>query len=109
MQQKELEQKDKEIALKEREVVVKEKALEVDAAHKADQIETKNKEIASREETAGMQMGITASGEKERLAADQQNNSTKIGVDLLSKMADHENAKEIAVSKPKPTNKKGPK
>jgi hypothetical protein len=71
-----------ELALKAREVAIKEKKLAVDAAAQADKLHLEQDRIASQKEIAGMQVGAKAQGDKMRLAAQQQTEGTRMGLDV---------------------------
>jgi hypothetical protein len=71
-----------ELALKAKEVAIKEKKLAVDAAAQADKLHLEQDRIAAQKEIAGMQVGAKAQGDKMRLAAEQQTEGTRMGLDM---------------------------
>ena len=75
MQQKELELKDREVAVKERKLLV-----EAGAQENQQQIE--QEKIASNERIAGMREGVKVQGDKARLAAEQEREGVRMGIDI---------------------------
>ena len=96
MQQAELQLKAKELELKERQ-------LAVDAAAKADQQDIELARIEAQKEIAGMQVGAKAAKDKAELAARQETEGTRIGVDIAKTIAALQ--KEKSAKPPKKDNK----
>jgi predicted membrane-bound mannosyltransferase len=61
-----------ELQLKAQEVEIKKQKLAMDAAAKADQIEIEKARIEAQERIAGVQAGVKAAAEKERLDAEMR-------------------------------------
>jgi len=71
-----------ELQLKAKETEIKEKKLAVDAAAKADQLDIERERIAAQERIAGMQVGEKAAQSKAQLAAKQQAEGVRMGIDI---------------------------
>ena len=71
-----------ELKIKQQEMQIKEKKLLIDAAAKDDQLDIERERIASAERIAGLQVGAKIGGGKEALAAKQESEGLKMGVDI---------------------------
>ena len=71
-----------ELKIKQQEMQIKEKKLLIDAAAKDDQLDIERERIASSERIAGLQVGAKIGGGKEALAAKQESEGLKMGVDI---------------------------
>ena len=71
-----------ELKIKQQETQIKEKKLLIDAAAKDDQLDIERERIASAERIAGLQVGAKIGGGKETLAAKQESEGLKMGVDI---------------------------
>jgi hypothetical protein len=79
-----------ELALKGQEVELKKKQQQIDAASKADQLNIERERISSQERIAGLNAGIKVEDSKRKLAATQQTEGLRIGVDVAKHKADME-------------------
>lgn len=75
-----------ELQLKAKETEIKEKKLAADAAAKADQLDIERERIAVQERIAGMQVGAKAAESKEKLAAKQQSDGVRMGIDIAREL-----------------------
>lgn len=96
MQQQELQLKQQEVQIKLQEVQIKEKKMMADAAARADELELKKEEMAQRIQLDGFKAGQQAQQHKEKLAADQQREGVRMGIDV----AKARDQAEIQRSKP---------
>ena len=71
-----------ELKIKQQEMQIKEKKLLIDAAAKDDQLDIERERIASSERIAGLQVGAKIGAGKETLAAKQESEGLKMGVDI---------------------------
>ena len=71
-----------ELKIKQQEMQIKEKKLLIDAAAKDDQLDIERERIASAERIAGLQVGAKIGAGKETLAAKQESEGLKMGVDI---------------------------
>ena len=71
-----------ELKIKQQEMQIKEKKLLIDAAAKDDQLDIERERIASSERIAGLQVGAKIGAGKEALAAKQESEGLKMGVDI---------------------------
>jgi hypothetical protein len=71
-----------EIQIKMKKMELEEKKLAADAAAKADQLEIERERLAVQERIAGMQVGAKVEGEKRSLAAKQQAEGVRMGIDI---------------------------
>jgi len=71
-----------EIQIKMKKLELDEKKLSVDAAAKTDQLDIERERIASQERIAGMQVGARVEGNKRDLAAKQQAEGVRLGIDI---------------------------
>ena len=71
-----------ELQLKAQELQLKQKKLAVDATGKADQLDIEKERIASQERIAGMNVSAKVQKDKAELAAKQELEGTKLGVDI---------------------------
>lgn len=79
-----------ELQLKGQEVEIKKTQQKIDAASKADQLAIERERIASQERIAGLNAGIKVEDSKRKLAATQQAEGLRIGVDIAKHKADME-------------------
>ena len=79
-----------ELQLKSQEVEIKKTQQKIDAASKADQLNIERERIASQERIAGLNAGIKVEDSKRKLAATQQSEGLRIGVDVAKHKADME-------------------
>ena len=79
--------KQAELQLRAKETEIKEKKLAVDAAAKADQLEIERERIAAQERIAGLQTGAKVASDKASLAAKQQAEGVRMGIDIAREMA----------------------
>lgn len=86
-----------ELQLKAQEVQIKQQKLKVDAAAKADQLAVEKERIAAQERIAGAQIGAKVQNDKAVLAAKQEAEGVKIGVDMAKH---HSTLKKQASQKP---------
>jgi hypothetical protein len=77
-----------ELQLKGQEVEIKKTQQKIDAASKADQLAIERERIASQERIAGLNAGIKVEDSKRKLAANQQAEGLRIGVDIAKHKAD---------------------
>jgi hypothetical protein len=96
-----------ELQLKQGELQLKQQKQAMDAAAKADQIRVEEARIAAQKEIAAMQVGATASANKDRLNRQMELDGARLGVDVAKHRAQMavQNAQRAA-QKP-PSNKKG--
>ena len=87
MQQQELMIRQKEVEIKERELGIKEKKVQVDAAAKADELEIKKTQVEGTLELGAMQAQMRTSHDKARLAADQERDGVRMGIDIAKSKA----------------------
>ena len=71
-----------EIQIKMKKMELEEKKLATDAAAKADQLAIERERLAVQERIAGMQVGAKIEGEKRSLAAKQQAEGVRMGIDI---------------------------
>jgi len=71
-----------ELQIKMKKLELDEKKLAADAAAKADQLEIERERLRSQERIAGMQVGAKVEGEKRSLAAKQQAEGVRMGIDI---------------------------
>ena len=71
-----------EIQIKMKKMELEEKKLATDAAAKADQLAIERERLAVQERIAGMQVGAKIEGEKRSLAAKQQAEGVRMGIDV---------------------------
>jgi hypothetical protein len=71
-----------EIQIKMKKMELEEKKLAADAAAKADQLAIERERLAVQERIAGMQVGAKIEGEKRSLAAKQQAEGVRMGIDI---------------------------
>jgi hypothetical protein len=71
-----------EIQIKMKKMELEEKKLAADAAAKADQLAIERERLAVQERIAGMQVGAKVEGEKRSLAAKQQAEGVRMGIDI---------------------------
>ena len=72
----------KELELKSQELQLKIQKQQIDAAEKADRIRVEESRIEAQKEIAAMQVAATAAASKAKLAAQQEMEGTKIGVQI---------------------------
>ena len=75
-----------ELAIKNREVELKEKKLAVDAAARADELELKRQAQEDKMELEGFRAGRQSLQADQKLAADQERDGVKIGVDIAKSL-----------------------
>ena len=75
-----------ELAIKNREVDLKEKKLAVDAAARADELALKQQALDDKMELEGFKAGRQALQADQKLAADQERDGVKIGVDIAKNL-----------------------
>jgi hypothetical protein len=75
-----------ELAIKNREVELKEKKLAVDAAARADELELKRQAQEDKMELEGFRAGRQSLQADKKLAADQERDGVKIGVDIAKSL-----------------------
>jgi hypothetical protein len=71
-----------ELQIKMKKMELEEKKLAADAAAKADQLAIERERLAVQERIAGMQVGAKIEGEKRSLAAKQQAEGVRMGIDI---------------------------
>ena len=71
-----------ELQLKAQEIEIKKAKMQTDAAAKADQLDIEKSRIEAQKEIAAMQVGAKAESDKMNLAAKQQLEGAKLGVDI---------------------------
>jgi hypothetical protein len=76
-----------ELQIKEKETEIKEKKLAVDAATQADRLRLEQERIASQERIAGMQTGAKVASDKASLAAKQETEGVRLGIDIAKDIA----------------------
>ena len=76
-----------EIQIKMKKMELEEKKLAADAAAKADQLAIERERLAVQERIAGMQVGAKVEGEKRSLAAKQQAEGVRMGIDIAKSKA----------------------
>jgi hypothetical protein len=83
-----------ELQIKAKETEIKEKKLAVDAAAQADKLNIEKERIASQERIAGMQVGAKAAESKASLAAKQQAEGVRMGIDIARELNQKPSKKE---------------
>jgi hypothetical protein len=76
-----------ELQIKTKETEIKEKKLAVDAATQADKLRLEQERIASQERIAGMQTGAKVASDKASLAAKQETEGVRLGIDIAKDIA----------------------
>ena len=76
-----------ELQIKMKKLELDEKKLVTDAAAKADQLEIERERLRSQERIAGMQIGAKVEGDKRGLAAKQQAEGVRMGIDIAKSKA----------------------
>jgi hypothetical protein len=87
MQQQELQIRQQEVQIKAQEMQIKEKKLQTDAAARADEIEIKRMQAEGTIQLNAMQAQMKTSHEQARLAADQERDGTRMGIDIAKSKA----------------------
>jgi len=87
MQQQELQIRQQEVQIKAQEMQIKEKKLQTDAAARADEIEIKRMQAEGTIQLNAMQAQMKTSHEQARLAADQERDGTRMGIDIARSKA----------------------
>jgi hypothetical protein len=82
MQQQELQLRGQELQIKMQEAQIKEKQMAVDAAARADELALKREELTARMQLEGTKVSLKARLDTERLAAEQQRDGVRMGVDI---------------------------
>ena len=82
--------KQAELQLRAKETEIKERKLAVDAAAKSDQLDIERERIAAQERIAGLQTGAKVASDKAHLAAKQQAEGVRMGIDIAREMAQEE-------------------
>lgn len=82
MQQQELQLRGQELQIKMQEAQLKEKQMAVDAAARADELALKREELTARMQLEGTKVSLKARLDTERLAAEQQRDGVRMGVDI---------------------------
>jgi hypothetical protein len=82
MQQQELQLRGQELQIKMQEAQLKEKQMAVDAAARADELALKREELTARMQLEGTKVSLKARFDTERLAAEQQRDGVRMGVDI---------------------------
>lgn len=77
-----------ELQLKAKDTEIKELKVKVDAAAKSDQLEIERERIASQERIAGLNAGLKAASDKEKLSASQKSEGVRMGIDIAKSLAD---------------------
>jgi len=83
-----------ELQIKAKETEIKEKKMAVDAAAQADKLNIEKERIASQERIAGMQVGAKAAESKASLAAKQQAEGVRMGIDIARELSQRPSKKE---------------
>jgi hypothetical protein len=76
-----------ELQIKQGELKLKEKKMQIDAAAKADQIETEKSRIEAQKEIAAMQVGATAAAARDKLAKQTEAEGVRMGIDAAKHRA----------------------
>jgi hypothetical protein len=76
-----------ELQIKQQEVALKEKKIATDAAAKADELELKKQEIEARMELEGFKAATTMQQQKENIAAQQEREGVRMGIDIAKTKA----------------------
>jgi len=109
MQQQELQLKQQEIQIKQQELQIKaqaamhkaqmdEKKLAADTAAKADQLEAQKAQIDGELQLGAMQVQIKTKSEQDKLAAQQEREGTRMGIDIArAKAQDNQNTRKQRV------------
>ena len=82
MQQQELQIRAQEVQIKMQEAQLKEKQMAIDAAARADELELKREELTTRMQLEGTKVAAKMRYDTERLAAEQQRDGARMGVDI---------------------------
>jgi hypothetical protein len=82
MQQQELQLRGQELQIKMQEAQIKEKQMAIDAAARADELALKREELTARMQLEGTKVSLKARLDTERLAAEQQRDGVRMGVDI---------------------------
>jgi hypothetical protein len=82
MQQQELQIRSQEVQIKMQEAQLKEKQMAIDAAARADELELKREELTTRMQLEGTKVAAKMRYDTERLAAEQQRDGARMGVDI---------------------------
>jgi hypothetical protein len=82
MQQQELQLRGQELQIKMQEAQIKEKQMAIDAAARADELALKREELTARMQLEGTKVSLKARFDTERLAAEQQRDGVRMGVDI---------------------------
>lgn len=82
MQQQELQIRTQEVQIKMQEAQLKEKQMAIDAAARADELELKREELTTRMQLEGTKVAAKMRYDTERLAAEQQRDGARMGVDI---------------------------
>jgi hypothetical protein len=107
MQQQELQIRQQEVQIKQQEVQIKaqvamqqaqlaEKKMQVDASARADEIEIKKMQAEGTIQLGAMQAQMRTSNDQARLAADQERDGTRMGIDIAKSRAQAAQAKAQA-------------
>ena len=76
-----------ELQLKAQELQIKDKKVNVDAAAKADELKLKEQELQAKYQLEGFKTGQKDRLDRERLAAEQQRDGVKLGIDIAKSRA----------------------
>ena len=76
-----------ELQIKMKKLELDEKKVAADAAAKADQLDIERERLRSQERIAGMQIGAKVEGDKRSLAAKQQAEGVRMGIDVAKSKA----------------------
>jgi len=76
-----------ELQIKQGELKLKEKKMQIDAAAKADQIETEKSRIEAQKEIAAMQVGASAAAARDKLAKQTEAEGVRMGIDAAKHRA----------------------
>ena len=82
MQQQELQLRGQELQIKMQEAQIKEKQMAIDAAARADELALKREELTARMQLEGTKVAAKVRYDTERLAAEQQRDGVRMGVDI---------------------------
>ena len=82
MQQQELQIRAQEVQIKMQEAQLKEKQMAIEAAAKADELALKREELTTRMQLEGTKVAAKMRYDTERLAAEQQRDGARMGVDI---------------------------
>lgn len=77
-----LQMQQQELQIKQGELQLKDKKLQIDAAARADELELKKQEVAAKLQLEGFKAGQQATQADKRLAAEQQRDGVKMGIDI---------------------------